>query len=95
MTTTINISLPTLMYKDAKKILAKRGFASISEFIRATLREELYPPMLTENGFTPEFEERVLRAAKTPRENDRILKSDKDVRDYFLHLKIPKKRKKS
>jgi len=58
---TINISLPTAMYKDAKGALKKRGYASISELIRAALRGMLYP-RVTENGFTPEFEEEVLRA---------------------------------
>lgn len=56
------------MYLDAKKVLNKKGYTSISEFIRDALREKLYPN-LTENGFTPEFEEEVLRIAAEPIEN--------------------------
>ena len=65
MTTTINISLPKSLYLDAKKALVNRGYTSISELIRDALRHTLYPH-LTENGFTPEFEDAVLEAAKEP-----------------------------
>jgi len=44
-------------------MLHVRGYASISELIRQALRDVLYPK-ITENGFTPEFEEAVLRAEK-------------------------------
>jgi len=60
---TINISLPTTMYQDAKAILRVRGYASISELIRQALRDVLYPK-ITENGFTPAFEKKVLQAEK-------------------------------
>lgn len=65
---TINISLPASMYKDAKLALKTRGYASISELIRSALRGVLYPHV-TENGFTPEFEEEVLRSDAEPVEN--------------------------
>lgn len=64
MLTTINISLPTSMYKAAKELVKKRGYSSMSELIRDALREAIFP--VTENGFTPEFEERVLKAAAEP-----------------------------
>jgi Arc/MetJ-type ribon-helix-helix transcriptional regulator len=88
---TINISLPTTMYQDAKAILRVRGYASISELIRQALRDVLYPK-ITENGFTPEFEEEVLRAEKSPRKHDIVLSTDKEIKDYFLKLKVPKKK---
>lgn len=69
MTTTINISLPKSLLDDAKKMLSKRGYASISELIREALRNTVYPN-LTENGFTPEFEDEVLRIANSSTEND-------------------------
>ena len=62
-TATINISLPKKMLADAKKAVKDRQYTSISELIRDTLRRDLYP-QLTENGFTPEFEEEVLEAEK-------------------------------
>lgn len=94
MITTVNISLPKHMYDDAKKILADRGYASLSELVRDALRDVLYPK-LTENGFTPEFEEQVLESAKEPVKNDIVLKSDKDIDDYFRRLinKVSKKKK--
>ncbi len=91
MTTTINISLPKTMYQDAKRLLARRGYTSISELIRDSLRNELYPKV-TVNGFTPEFEEEVLKSAAEPRKNDIQLRSDGDVENYFLHLKFPRKK---
>ena len=93
MMTTINISLPTSMYKDTKRLLSRRGYASISEAVRDALRPVLYP-RLTENGFTPEFEDAVLKSAAQPRANNYILETDKDIEDYFLHLKLPKKKSK-
>ncbi len=66
MITTINISLPGTMYADAKKVVAKNKYASISELFRDALRRLLYPN-LTVNGFTPEFEEEVLRRANDPK----------------------------
>lgn len=91
MNTTINISLPTSMYKDAKKAVAKQRYSSISEIFRAGLRKILYP-QLTENGFTPEFEEAVLRSAAEPLEEGYLLKTDEDFENYFKHLILPKKR---
>lgn len=88
---TINISLPTSMYQDAKAILKVRGYASISELIRQSLRDMLYP-QVTENGFTPAFEKKVLEAEKSPRKNDIILTTDKEIEDFFLKLKVPKKK---
>ncbi len=90
MTTTINISLPKTMYEDARKVLTVRGYNSISELIRDALRDILYP-RFTENGFTPEFEEAALQSAAEPRNRDFVLKTDKEVEDYFLRLKLPKR----
>ena len=64
MTSTINISLSKGLYLVAKKTATEKNYSSISELFRDALRRILYPE-LTENGFTPEFEEEVLR-----REND-------------------------
>ena len=88
---TINISLPSAMLEDAKKHMTKRRYSSMSELVRKTLRKELYPH-LTVNGFTPEFEEEVLRAEAEPVENDIVLETEKEIEDYFLHLKLPPKR---
>lgn len=91
MSTTINISLPKAMYEDAKKYIKVRKFTSMSELVRNSLRGLLYPE-LTENGFTPEFEEKVLKSAAEPLEKGYVLETEKEIDDYFLHLKLPKKR---
>lgn len=81
------------MYADAKKALGKRGYASISELIRDALRDLLYP-RVTVNGFTPEFEARVLGSAAQPRDQDTVLETKEDIRNFFLHLKKPPKKNK-
>lgn len=83
MTTTINISLPKTMYQDAKKMLSARGYTSISELVRDALRGVIYP-RLTENGFTPEFEEEVLRRAGEPIKNDIVWNGKGSFIDFVL-----------
>jgi Arc/MetJ-type ribon-helix-helix transcriptional regulator len=68
---TINISLPKAMYADAKKKVADKRYASISELVRDAVRGVLYTE-ITENGFTREFEDKVLKSASMPIENDLI-----------------------
>lgn len=93
-TATINISLPTSLLKIAKSESRKFGFASVSEYIRQAIRNFVYgigKNGLTVNGFTPEFEEMVLEAANEPIKNDIVLKTNKDIDNYFLKLKLPTK----
>jgi len=84
--TTVNISIPDNMYNEAKKLLAKRGYASLSELVRDTLRKTIYPGV-TENGFTPEFEDMVLEADKEPVDKSKVWKSERDIDNYFKKLK--------
>lgn len=97
---TINISLPKTMLNDARKYLAARGYTSISELLRDALRDKLYPG-LTENGFTPEFEDMVLESAKEPIEKskewdgktpftDFVLKGDKSGKNK-IHRNVHRK----
>jgi Arc/MetJ-type ribon-helix-helix transcriptional regulator len=90
MLTTINISLPMDMYKDAKRALTAKRYSSVSELIRDALRKTLYG-QITANGFTSGFEDEVLASAAEPRKNDTELRTEKEVGDYFRHLKIPKR----
>lgn len=87
MNMTINISLPKRLYREAKDVVEKRGYTSFSELLRNALREYLYPGALTENGFTPEFEERVLKAAKESIDKSRVWRSEKDIDEYFEKLR--------
>jgi Arc/MetJ-type ribon-helix-helix transcriptional regulator len=82
MLTTINISLPSDMYKDAKKALITKRYSSVSELIRDSLRKTLYEE-ITANGFTRSFENHVLESANEPEENDIVLNSKKDIENYF------------
>lgn len=89
--TTINISLPTSLYKDIKKTITERGYSSVSELVRDAVRRVLYPG-LTENGFTPEFEEAVLESAREPIDETKVWETDQDIDMYFtkLHKKLEK-----
>ena len=52
MTATINISMPEKLYKDAKKLVKKGKYHSISEVVRAGLRRVIYSAdKITENNF--------------------------------------------
>lgn len=96
MTTTINISLPSEMYKDAKKIVAERRYASISELVRDALRKIVYQEEeITENGFPRWFENRILEVAKEPFDNSKTIETDQDLENYFkeMHSRIKQARK--
>ncbi|MFV1917256.1 MAG: ribbon-helix-helix domain-containing protein [Patescibacteria group bacterium] len=92
MLTTVNISLPKNMYKDVKKMAARQGYSSTSEFVRDALRRMLYRP-LTKNGFTREFEEEVLLAASEPAKEDKVWKTEKELKAYFDKLRKTKRSK--
>jgi len=82
MLTTINISLPADMYKDAKRALAAKRYSSVSELIRDALRKTLYGK-ISQNGFTEEFENLVMESSREPEKNDLVFKTDKDLESYF------------
>lgn len=81
------------MYQDAKKVLSQKGYSSLSELIRDSLRKVLYP-QLTENGFTSEFEEEVLRSAAEPLEGDVVIETEEELKRFFdqVHQRVEKKR---
>ena|SRR3989338_677884 len=83
---TINISLPENLYNETKKLVKGRGYSSISELMRDALRHILYPH-LTENGFTPEFEDMVLESAKEPIDESDVWESGEDIDKYFDNLR--------
>lgn len=82
---TINISLPKSLYRDAKQVAREKGYSSISELVRDGLRRVIYPE-LTENGFTPEFEEAVLRSAKESVDEKDVWETPEDIDKYFTKL---------
>ena len=76
------------MYKDVKRAVKVKSYTSVSELIRAAVRKILYEE-ITENGFTPDFENQVLEAEMEPEGNDTVLGTPEEVRNYFKHLKKP------
>lgn len=82
MLTTINISLPKDLYKDAKRAMTAKRYSSVSELIRDALRRTLYAET-TENGFTKEFEDYVLKSSSEDEENDVVFKTEKELENYF------------
>lgn len=92
MLTTVNISLPKNMYKDAKKLATARGYSSISELVRDSLRRMLYRE-LTENSFTREFEDDVLLSSAESAKKNKVWKSEKELKAYFDKLRKEKRSK--
>lgn len=81
------------MVDEVKKIIKKRGYATMSEYVRDILRDSIYP-RLTENGLAPAIESDILQSASEPVENDIVLDTDEEVRNYFTKLNHPKNRRK-
>lgn len=87
MNTTINISLPKSLYKDAKRLVAEGKYSSISEIMRAGLRRVLYDAdKITENGLPGWFEDRVLESAQEPIKKSSVWESEEDMKKYFEKL---------
>ena len=82
MLTTVNISLPTDMYRDAKKALTAKRYSSVSELIRDALRKILYSEVSV-NGFTKDFEDYVLKSSSEPEKKDVVFKTEKELENYF------------
>lgn len=82
---TVNISLPSHLYKEIKKTIKERGYSSVSELVRDAVRRVIYPE-LTENGFTPEFEEMVLHSAKESIDEKDVWETPEDIDKYFAKL---------
>lgn len=80
--------MPKGLYTQAKVEAKKFHYNSVSEFIRDATRKLLYP-RLTVNGFTPQFENMVLRSEKSSAKND-IVWGGKES-DLVNYVKNPKK----
>lgn len=92
-TVTTNITLPRDDWK-ALKIVAMEQGVSMAEFVRRvvgkTVRHAAVQLVrrqkLTINGFTPEFEEEVLKAAAEPISRSRSWRTAQDIDNYFSSL---------
>ena len=74
------------MYQEAKKVVVQQHYSSVSELMRDALRGFLSKKRITENGFTEEFEDLVLEAAKEPIDHSKVWETEEDVHDYFKQL---------
>jgi Arc/MetJ-type ribon-helix-helix transcriptional regulator len=97
-TITINISMPKGLYTQAKAEAKKYHYTSISELIRDSMRWWMNDN-LTRNGFTPQFENMVLRREKQPLKNDIVWDGKGSFTDFVLregkkkYDSIPRQRK--
>lgn len=80
--------MPKGLYVQAKAEAKKYHYNSVSEFIRDATRKLLYPE-LTENGFTKQFENMVLRSEKSSTKNDIVWVGKES--DLVNYVKNPKK----
>ena len=87
---TTNISLPRTDWK-ALKVLAVRQETSMSDLIRRSVKQSIKQQVnkaakkqrLTVNGFTPEFEDEVLKAAAEPVDYSKVWETDEDIHKFF------------
>ena len=90
-TVTINIT------NDMKRVLddqVKAGwFDSMNDAVKAAMRFWVEKKELTENGFTREVEEEILRSEKSPVTG--VWKSKEDIHEYFEKLRAEIKAKKN
>lgn len=82
-TITTNISMPKGLYVQAKTQAKKYHYNSVSELIRDSLRWWLNDN-LTRNGFTPQFENMVLRSEKQPLKDDIVWDGKGSFTDFVL-----------
>lgn|SRR3989344_5912898 len=83
-TVTINVTMPKGLMSAVRELVASGWYGSISEVVRTGVRyvaQQQQP--LTVNGFTPEFEEEVLKAATEPVDYSKAWESDKDIDEFF------------
>lgn len=92
MNQTINVSLPKGL-NDLAKAQVKAGlYSSVSEVIRDALRRLFGDnQQITVNGFTKEFEDKVLEASRSPRDNDVVIETDEDLENLFKQMGIKTK----
>lgn len=83
---TVNISLPVSLYSQAKNYMENTGYASISEVMRQALRKLLRLEELTENGYTAQAEESIVKVMKEPALKDLTFKHGDNVDDFFKKL---------
>lgn len=94
-TMTINISMPKGLYAQAKARAKKYHYSSVSEVIRDALRWWMNDN-LTRNGFTPEFEDMVLKAENSPVKDDIVWEGkESDLVNYVKSAKKPNLHSKS
>ena len=90
MNTTLNIRIDQKTKKEANKTLKKMGLdvsSGVKIFLRQVINTQSMPfRVLTENGFTPEYEERMLKEVEYAKKHGKRYKNIKE-----LHRDILKK----
>lgn len=90
----VNVSMPSELKKAIDQLIANGWYTSVSELVREGTRRVIKAsPKLTINGFTEEFENQVLEAAKEPIDQDLVLETEEDIDKYFNNLFRKSKKK--
>ncbi len=92
-TVTTNITFPKDQWQALKTVAMHQG-VSMAEFVRQevgkavrkTAKTLIVGRRLTINGFTPEFEEEVLKAVVEPVDKRWILKANDDADKFFNRI---------
>lgn len=90
---TTNITFPRDDWK-ALKIVAMEQGISMAEFVRRVIGKTVRKTAdslirrrrLTVNGFTPEFEDEVLKAAAEPVREDMVMRNEDDIDEFFNRM---------
>ena len=98
---TTNISLPRGDWK-ALKVLAAQQEVSMAELVRKSVKQSITKQAqrlikkgkLTVNGFTPDFEGEVLKAAAEPVGESKAWESEKDITVFFESVRKKARSKK-
>lgn len=83
----VNVPMTRQLKTDLEQLVVKGRYTSLSELMREGARKVLdSSERLTINGFTPEFEEEILKNAQEPLDSRPALKTMKEVEHYFSEL---------
>ncbi len=88
MNSTIQIRIDTKTKKDANKTFKDMGLdlsSGIKLFLHQVIRRQSLPfPVLTANGYTPEFEKRMVKETEYALKYGKSYKNAKELHDAIL-----------
>ena len=91
MNTTLTIKIPQEIERALQQEVAAGKYNSVNELIVKAVKRQINK-RITLNGFTEEFETRVLKSASEKPGSGRVLETENDIRSYFTKIKRKIKR---